>query len=336
MTDQCAEVWLGDLVRALVALTSSGRRLDETEVAAIKQMLGMGTAPMVHHHPAPVVSPVQPDDVVPVHVQVDEEPQSEPPDGEVPPVKRPPRRELAPQTTGERTTTLAGLRRSYNDKETQPWQKVEPLPQADAEAIRKPLPFTPLLRPGAARGIVQTALSRPEPEGEIDLEAVVADLAAAHPIRVLPRLSCPTMRFGVQVLVDRSPESQPFQLDQQDLLREIRLIVGEQATSVWYFNGSPRTGESARGDKFYQPIQGGRALVVSSFGIASGAEWYSDPDEWSAMADLWRRRGTVPVAMVPFPRSRFPRWLTALMPVVAWDRGTTVGTVRSALAAGAR
>jgi hypothetical protein len=56
-----------------------------------------------------------------------------------------------------------------------------------------------------------------------------------------------------------------------------------------------------------------------------------EQDRWESYVRWLRQRDCRVVALVPFPPDRWPAWLTALLPVVCWDRVTTVGGVRAVL-----
>ncbi|MGW0778841.1 hypothetical protein ACWD01_35695 [Streptomyces sp. NPDC002835] len=72
-------------------------------------------------------------------------------------------------------------------------------------------------------------------------------------------------------------------------------------------------------------------IVLSDFGQNTGAVLPEQEADWRKVAGLIRRAGCHPLALVPAPPDRWPRWLAALMPVFSWDRGTTTARVHAAL-----
>jgi hypothetical protein len=149
---------------------------------------------------------------------------------------------------------------------------------------------------------------------------------------VLPRLPVPTLRFGVQVLVDRAEPMFPFYRDQQALIEAVRDVVGRGMTEVRYFADSPLRGTGAghrRSWTGYRPPAPGRpVLVVSGFNINLDAERYQA--DWQRLVHLLSKQDSAAVAFVPFPRGRWPGWLSTLLPLVCWDRSATTAAVRAA------
>lgn len=336
MGDLGHQTWLGDLVRAVAGLRGEGLVPD---VAEIRRMLGIADMAASRQAAEPPLMVSEQLGEPPERVDlVDDGPAEDGgfADGETRHVAANAPADSPADQLVRPTTSHAELMPAYNEGRQVPWRDHDPLPQADVVKSRQPIPFTPLLRPGATRGIIQSALSTLQREGEIDVDAAVRELACARPVPELPRCSRPTLRFGVQVMLDRSTGMHPFLSDQDDLVERIRNVAGAHATTEWFFEASPQMGRSGSGEFHYRAPATGRVLVVSGFGIVAGTRWFSDRDEWVVLADLWHRRGIQPVALVPFPVSRVPRWLRSMMPVITWDRTTTVGTVRAALLAGTR
>jgi hypothetical protein len=340
MSAAVGEVWLGDLLRVIAALTQAGQPPNLATVKAAAKMLGLdlkrseaalavNTTP-VRRAPKsdpPDVDQRKPDDAddVPAGEDFDAAKQQKPDTDQ---------RETHADA-GVAESKVAGLRELWHIPPDKPWQGVTPLAIADEKTLRKPLPLTPLLRERVARGVMHIALARSVRNGEIDVDEVVDRLSTARPITSLPRLPRPTLSFGAQVLLDRSEPMVPFLHDQTVLADTVRAVVGPGLTDVRYFAGSPLRGTGMRSRWSWTPYQapsaGRQVLVVTSFDIVRGFGRRCDPEEWAKFVAMLRTRGTVPIALVPFPRPRWPYWATTLMPIVCWDRTTTVGTVRAAL-----
>ena len=117
----------------------------------------------------------------------------------------------------------------------------------------------------------------------------------------------------------------------------MRAIAGDQLTSITYFSDVPArgagTGPRWTWEDYQPPGPGTRVLVLSDFGLGAPL-WYArggDTAEWRLFVHRLRRQGCDAVALVPVPAGRWPGWLTALMPLICWDRSTTVSTVIAAL-----
>ncbi|MER6712584.1 hypothetical protein [Streptomyces sp. NPDC000877] len=316
-----AQIWVSDVVRALEVA-----RTDE-ERARVLEMLGF-------------VSPAVPDagQVMPFAE----------PEGPRAPVEAP-RRERRPEPAHEPPPATAAEEETPNadvpeelpllppvrvEAVPTPREPVRPLARPTAERV--PLPHLPLFVPGWTSAILRAMVSRRVPEGAVDIPALIDTLAHGRPVRRLPRLPLPTMRYGVQVLVDRGPGMQPFRRDQNELLDRVRAVVGPSLVEVGYFSGTPQrgTGPGARWTRTaYVPPESGRpVLLLSDLGLGGPPD---DPQrgtrqEWEHFVGLVTRAGCGVVALSPYPPRRWPRWMTGLLPLVSWDRTTTASraTVR--------
>jgi hypothetical protein len=209
---------------------------------------------------------------------------------------------------------------------------------------RSPLiPYQPLFQPRTERAILQAALSRRVAEGPTDTAALVTVMARCQPVRVVPRRKVPTLRYGVQVLVDLGPGMEPFRRDQEYLARQITRIVGRDKVSVKYFAYSPLRGSGpGPGWTWLQPYQpawqpparGTPVLLLADLGIGGprGDFRKSTRSEWLRFAATAARNESAVVAFLVHPAERWPAWLTSVMSAVHWDRRTTARTALTALA----
>lgn len=199
-----------------------------------------------------------------------------------------------------------------------------PLPAAD----QSPEP-TPLLAPRTTAAVLHTLLATTAPDGDPDVEAVARLWAQGKPVQTLPRTVRPTLRFGVQVLVDIGEAMQLFSRDQSELVAHIRTVAGTEFTSVSYFADVPARGVGRAGRRTWRdytpPSIGSRVLILSDFGIGgpSTHDSRSTPAEWRDFISAVRKADCFPVGLVPYPSSRWPAWLTSSMPLLLWDRTTT-------------
>lgn len=217
------------------------------------------------------------------------------------------------------------------------WDDVQRVPDAqDPNRAARPRHVS-LLPPRSERAILLTMLSRSFPDGQVDIPALVDGIARGLPIRELPRRRVPTSRFGVQVLVDVGPAMELFKADQTALVEQVRGVIGKHATEVRYFAMNPLRGHwdehGTRRESYHPPAPGCRVLLLSDLGLGGARVDLekSSRSEWVKFTTVLRWHGCVPIGLVPFPPSRWPSWLSALLPLTCWDRSTTVSRARARL-----
>jgi len=192
-----------------------------------------------------------------------------------------------------------------------------------------------LFNPWWQRAIVSTALATREPDGELDVGALVEAIVSSRPPVRLPQRMVSTLRRGAQVLIDVSGDSLPFLDDLAQMERVVRDVVGGEAARVLRFAVSPIRGTGPRGRSTWRPYQpplgGCPVLVLSTFSLY-GEEAMGPPvKEWLAFAEQVRAVGSSVVAFVPSPPRTWPMVLSRTLRLVLWDRGTTVRDVRGEL-----
>lgn len=309
-----SQIWVGDVVRALETARTDGER------ARVLEMLGF--VPSAVPATGRIAPPAGPDGPrTPLEaVRPERHPGAAP-------QPLPSTAAEGERPDGDVTEELPLLRPARVEAVHTPPEPVEPL--ARPPAGRAPLPHLPLFVPGWTSAILRAMVSRRVPEGAVDIPALIDTLAHGRPVGRLPRLPVPTMRYGVQVLVDRGPGMQPFRRDQNELLERIRAVVGPSLVEVGYFSGTPQrgTGPGARWTRTaYVPPESGRpVLLLSDLGLGGPPE---DPQrggrqDWEHFVGLVTRAGCGVVALSPYPPRRWPRWMTSLLPLVSWDRTTT-------------
>jgi len=198
-------------------------------------------------------------------------------------------------------------------------------------------PIQPLFDRLRRRGLLSSALATHVAEGELDLERVVATVSAGQPLEYLPRLPVPTLRRGVQLLLDVGQAMDPFAEDQRGLVRALDDVLADDRFEVLLFAGCPARGVRHESESQYRtwrpPPPGVPLLVVSDLGIGGPM---LDPDrattaEWLAFSSRVREAGHNIVAFVPYEATRWPRRLLSTMRLIHWSERTTVGAVRRAL-----
>ena len=312
-----SEIWVGDLARALAALPP-GR---DTAADTVARLLGF-TLPS-----AGTASATLAGDAPAGFSWAGQEPGAGGDEGEdgTPRSPEPPRSDL-PLLKPVARQAVEGTG----------WG-MKSLPPPETRTVGTVPERIPLLESRSAAATFQTMITRKFPDGPLDVPAVVDMLARRQLPSRLPRQTWPTLRFGVEVLVDMGLPMRLFAGDQAQVIRQVRAIAGDQLTSVRYFSDAPTrgagTGPRWTWEEYQPPGPGTRVLVLSDFGLGAPL-WYAhggDATEWRSFTHCLRRQGCDAVALAPVPISRWPGWLTALMPVICWDRTTTVGTVIAAL-----
>lgn len=331
MTLKLAEIWVADLALAL-DLDAVGD--DPARKRRVARLLGF------HDEPPPPGSPPDPAVGAPVNVPPAEDPPLAPParlsgDAPAPRESHPP--DTGPGPSGGRPgpgspPVLEPV--GFDAPDFTDWEAVHSLDDA-TELHRGARPrLEPLLPRRTSAAILNAALTTSvRDDGEPDIDALVEAFARGIALTRLPRAPRPTLRFGVQVLLDRGDGMQPYQRDQRELARQITRLVGAELTQIRYFADAPTRGTGPGSPRTWQPYRppspGTRVLVVSDLGVggpvlhpqrASVAEWYQ-------MFGEIVRAGCTALALVPYPVTRVPAELTPLLSALTWDRTTTVSTV---------
>jgi hypothetical protein len=215
------------------------------------------------------------------------------------------------------------------------WLDAKPPPE-ELPDLRRPIPFhLPLLPPRRSRALLAAGLATREADGPVDLESMVESLARARLVPELPRRSWPSLRRGVQVLVDIGESMEPFTRDQREVAGQVRRLAGRAMVRELAFRCCPVRGAGEGpiwtwGD--YEPPPRTPVLLLSDLGIG-GPALATDrpaPDEWRAFVDRVRAKRCSVVALVPFPARRWPGWVSRSFTAVVWDRGAGLGDVRRA------
>jgi hypothetical protein len=306
------DIWLADVARAFAAL----RPATAEERRQIAGLLGVG--PPAAPADEPVSPPAEGEQLTQVTNAVDQpEPEADAPAGAAPTADLP----LLTPVAREPVSAVG-------------WG-VRSLPRS---AARPPGPVPgrePLLAPRGAASILQAMIARSTEEGPLDVATIVDFLARRQTLERLPREVRPTLRFGVQVLVDMGLAMEPFAGDQAQVIAQVRDVAGPQRTSVRYFADAPARGAgpgAGRTWKRYEPPDPGtRVLILSDFGLGGPVPHprRSQPDEWRSLIGELRRRDCDAVGLLPVPAGRWPAWLLALIPLICWDRTATAGRVSS-------
>jgi hypothetical protein len=194
-----------------------------------------------------------------------------------------------------------------------------------------PLPLLPLLPVRVTRGILTAAIATDTGDGRPDVEALVELVAQRRFTEAIPRVVRASLFRGVQLLLDRSPAMAPFTRDVTELARMVRSVVGHNVEEI-SFSGSPQDSLPSSRDSYAPPRPGTPALALSDLGIGQ-APGYLRPDArttWLPLAEMLLRRGSQLVALVPYPRSRWPE-LGGRIRMIPWDTTTSPADVTRAV-----
>jgi len=302
-----AEVGFADLIKAV-------ERLRVRDVALVRRIAEVLQVEALVHKPAPPRQAPVPRSPVP-----DPKPPSPPA-----PVREP--------LTDFRRSTITRSR----DEAPAFAAPVPSLPSPTDETNEPPLPFQPLFTPSWTRAILSLSLATPGEHGPVDLNRVVERASRGEAVTRLPRRLVPTLRKGVQVLVDRGAGMVPFARDADALVREIVLVAGRE-TPVLHFRGLPLNGVvdlKRRIELEYAvPPAGVPVALITDFGIGVDPFDTDRPtsDDWVEFLRSVRRTDSSLIAFVPYPRHRCGRSIAALVTIIEWDRRTTLTRIRAAL-----
>ena len=205
------------------------------------------------------------------------------------------------------------------------WRNLEPMPRSPARtpALKAVAP-EPLLRRAWQRAIFAEIAATFRAEGEPDMSVLVEAIARQKIPRELPRARVKSNRLGLYCYLDTGDGMGPFAADQKELIDDLQKVVGKDLLSVRRFRGSPLQTDSPGTKAVEPPPAGYPVLLLTDLGI--GRPRYStDPasvSEWMKFATILKHSGNQVVALVPYPRARWPLDLRRVMKILFWDRST--------------
>ena len=305
------QIFAGDLLRAIRSLAPT----DAGTVQRIGGILGLAA-------PAAATAEIAPSAVAP------------PPLPPAPPTIMEPGLAMPPTQVASDLTLVSTIRQVVDPQTTRkPGWLADVAPMAAPGSASSRMPLDPLFVPRWTRAIVSTALSVRTPEGPLDIDRLVVALSRAQPIASLPRLPWPTVRNGVQLLVDTSDGMIPYAGDVSQLRDAIVRTVGRDRCEVLAFDACPTRGAGRgirpRWTAYRPPARAIPLALITDLGIGRPGPGVDRATvrEWRAFADLARRAGCPTVAFVPYPVNRVPQELQASMTVISWDGRTSVRAV---------
>lgn len=321
----CSLISLGDALRAAQALIPA----DADTYEEIRRMLGL--------HGEEIITPASPSvgAALPSSLGQVSSPPIEPPQ----PLRwqqEPERKDravlAAPIAAGQPVAyTLTQVTTGSGPPEVPAWLATGEVLAADM-TTEAPAPL-PLFSRLQNRGILSAAVATYVNEGDIDLYAAIESLAALRPLTSLPRTVVPTLRRGVQLLIDRGAGMDPFLADQDGLIRQLDDILSDGRLEVIYFAECPTRGVADRpaGPRrpWAAPPSRVPVLIVTDLGIGGPllAEDRPSIREWLRFAQTVRALGHRPIGLVPYEARRWPPLLARAMVLLHWSERTTARAV---------
>jgi hypothetical protein len=194
----------------------------------------------------------------------------------------------------------------------------------------------PLLSPRVARAILAALLAARVDDGPLDIERMIETIARHEP-PALHRALTVSIRRGVQVLIDMSHSMELFRHDQEEFVRALHRVIGRGRASVFYFAGSPvrgvRTDDDLEWLPYVPPAPSTPVLLLSDFGISAPPLERVVGREWRTFSETVRAAHCPLLALVPFPRNRWPAEIARIIAIAQWDRPLTARGAREVAAA---
>jgi hypothetical protein len=318
---------LGDFLRAAWAV---GSRDPET-VAAIRDMLGLRRP----HPLAEAISSLPPRQ------------SSFPPSGAAAKPRVEPASETANATAGradgadrtpsDRLPARLTQTRQGGGRQSPPVWLAAPVGEApSAEPASDPPEIAPLFGGVTASAILAAVLSTEAPEGDLDLDPILDRISRRMPFAEIPRRPIPTLRRGVQLLLDVGHGMDPFALDQKSFVASLRRVVPDDRIELLHFVGCPsrRCGAGPRKNwsPWRPPAHGTPVLALTDLGIGGSildAE-RSGAAEWLEFALRVKAFGCRLAGLVPYSADRWPPGLARAMQLLHWSERTSARQIRHA------
>ena len=292
-------LWLGDVARAVSRL----RPADAGTADAIARLLGFETTPAAAEVPA---------------IPPDGQPDGKPVTPAETTVTRP--REPAPDRSAPDALDelpMLPRERPLRPAQQERWETGDALDEVEPKHLYVRREHEPLFERRRERALLHAAVAVDVPGDELDVPAAVEAVASARPMAELPLLPRRSLARGVHLLVDDRPGMEPFRRDVRGLIGTMRLLAGRNAVTVRRHDAAPLD------PPYVPPPPGTPVLALSDLGRAPVEAWSLEED-WIELAAVLRAQDSELIALNPYGDEPVRG---AAMPVVRWDRSTTVGAV---------
>ena len=231
-----------------------------------------------------------------------------------------PPEEVAGEPAGPTQGQAVTLRRLPPRALTTPtWARDAVLPRPKAHVLPSP---ASLFEPLRERAILAASARSHRAEGPIDIAAVVEAMTRCRPLAVLPRLRIPSLRGGVQLVIDRSPWMAPFAADVDALRRRLIGVIGAAVEEI-RVRAADGAGFELR--PAWTPRRGVPVVIVGDLGRAALRSGREAPGVfWADLAHRASAADAEVVAVVPGRRASYDSVIPPGINVVSWDRSTRV------------
>ncbi|HKQ89197.1 MAG TPA: hypothetical protein VJZ77_00840 [Blastocatellia bacterium] len=215
---------------------------------------------------------------------------------------------------------------------------VLPEPFQESSEENEPSPkFFPLLAPIWTRAIITKMLSVDANDGPPDIPKLIEIISHNRPVKQIPRRPLPTLRQGVQALIDGGQGLVPYLRDQMFFLEQLNQLVGADQVQAWKFIGTPLKYAVSVSppllSSYKLPPPGVPLLMLTDLGVAVPPfeVEVATTDEWLAFVRYARQAGYQLLVLTPYHPARYPDTLKNQVRIIQWDRGTSVSTILRAL-----
>jgi len=211
------------------------------------------------------------------------------------------------------------------------WLASTALARGTKSGVQPPLP--PLFKRERERALLAAVARRLRAEGEFDVPGLVQKLARLDLPSQLPRRRIPSIRGGVQLLIDRSNWMAPFHEDTTRLVDRFRAVVGDALEELSVTEAPPEviaTGGDATPRPWTPPRTGVAVVVVSDLGrTAYLRHHHRHRLGWHAFIQQVRSAGFDPIVIVPGRRGSYVETDQTLRQtlLLGWDRAARVAEV---------
>jgi len=174
----------------------------------------------------------------------------------------------------------------------------------DANA-KQPPPPPPIVPWSRLRRVTESICGELRATGEVDVEALVAQLGRAEPIMRLPRGARRVQARRLVVIIDRADRLIPFWRDQLEVYFRLEQELGRRGLGcAWWTEGPPLWRRDAEAVAAVAPElgEGDVVLALSDLGLHGAA---TTRHRWLRLGAALGRRGIATTALVPCPRSRW-------------------------------
>lgn len=288
-----AAVWRADLVRMMALLP-------EAQVARAAPQLGF-TAPKELRSPAPKA---------------------------VPPIVESPVEPQAPVELAALQTPFFRLEKMTFAEES--GTSDTPLASSGLEAADLHSPdhnmlFTPQPEPLAPWSrlwpALRAALQGSAPTRNPDVQKLLHKWSRGEVVHQIPKVTRRVWAERVSIWVDRSPRITPFRVDQDDVYRRLLRCCGRAGVQVRVLHaGHQHAALTRRGDFLagFRPDPEQPVLVLGDLAAYASVQ---EQQAWLRTGQRLLRANVRIAALMPVPRTAWPRKLTQTWSAISWERG---------------